>query len=310
MHPQFSIFLQWLVAFAGIFANAAAALPLVISLGLVAGRRGNANFCLLASARLLNMALAISVAGILFFAGTYVFQLFALNAQNILTLILQPASLPWVSSLCVWIVGMTLLFSARAALALCASRGIVKADRYRLADLKIPLILCLGAALCFFATFLLVNWPFAGLPEGLSPDRAVMAIARNAARHYFMAFCPAGAIALVFAFNTEKNFASPAQFGNSIRWLAAWAAAGCLPHVMQSWGLLIGVWTGGNSLSAFGGYTLSLWTHVGALCCLTVAMFCWLWLLLGKYRRPAIAWAALGLLVARESLPFVIRLLQ
>lgn len=294
---------QWLLALVGIAANAAAALPIIIILGIAVGRRGNAAFCIQGTLALFRIALLLSPLGIIFFIGNWLAQIHDFAA--IPYLIFRAASLPYISSAAMWFLGICFLYLSYILL----KAKIPSADTYRLSQLKKPLFCCILAACCYFSTYFLINWPFAGLPEGLPLDRAVMAILRNGARHYFYAFCPAGAIALLFALHWQKALAaSQQQIDNGIRWLSVWAAIGYLPYLLQRGGVTLGIWLRGNA-----GFTASFpgfWAQVCSLCLLTLAIACWIWLFVAKNKNAALAWLGAGLLFARESVPYMAKLFQ
>lgn len=296
---------QWLAIFVKIFADAAAALPLIIALGLVAGRRGNGRFCLWASEKLLGLALPLSFAGPAYILLRYFSLLLPYNTRgaSLLAPLLESSGMAYTSSIIAWTAGALALYLAQGALAPALFRHNAETDRYKLSFIKFPLALCLLAAFVFFLTFILLNWPFAGLPQNLDWPRAAMAVCRNAVRHYFMAFCPAGAIALLYAFHVYSGNcpASEAQKHNSLRWCAIWAAIGYLPYSLQKWGLALGLALRGNADSLMG----SIASQILALSLLAMAIVCWFWLFFCKKQRAAIAWTAFGLFTGGSLCPFL-----
>ncbi len=299
MYSQTASYSQSFLSLLDVFVNAAAALPLVTALGLIAGRRGNGAFCIAGNHLLLKYTLLLSICGAIYFPCSCFFQIMAFTDNaNPVAALGSLAGLPWTTSLAAWLCGMGLLASGIHFLG-----GITPPanDRYTIKFIKLPLICCLGSALCFFATYILINWPFAGLPAQLPWDRAIMAIFRNATRHYFMAFCPAGAIGLIVmlcSWAHLSSFATTAQCQSGRRWLAFWAAIGFLPNTLQKWGLIIGLAMSGNS-----GSLDAMHVDIIAMILLSVAICCWFWLLLAKKARIWVAYAAFTLLLARTLVP-------
>lgn len=297
---------HWLLALLAIPAQAAAALPLIITLGLIAGRRGNGRFCLQCNFSLLNFCLILAPAGALAVFWDLCLQIPPRDNfwDGLGKACADFAGLPYTTTLLAWLCGYLLLLLARfwpPAPGLIDSR-----DRLRMAPLKKTLALCLGATFCFFATFWLANWPFAGLPQGLEWDRAIMAIIRNAMRHYFVCFCPSGALALCYALDKfDKNPAfTPEQRRLGRRWLAVWAACGIFPGALTQWGLILGLALRGNLAGQLAsGHAASF----ASLCCVSLAMICWISLIIAKSDRCYLAWAGLGLLIIRQSAPFIMK---
>lgn len=301
-----TIFFHWFLAILALMVYASAALPLIIALGLIFGRRANARYCLLANARLLNFTLLLGVSGLLFYPLSYLSQILAFSSPvSIWGPFFSPPGMPWSTPLLAWFIGFLTLLGARAVLPISLATPL---DRYPFKFIKLPFWLLLGASLCFFASFILFNLPFAGLPMGMNFERAAIVIVIDAFRHYFMAFSPAGAFALVYMTvilqSLEQN-ATPMQISISFRWLAVWAAVGYVPGLLQKWAVALGLSYRG-SLGAH--LSDSLFAQVTSMALLTGAIFCWAIVALKKGPVIILAWLGFALLVFKESLPFILKI--
>lgn len=270
----------------GICQQASAGLPLLIILGLAAGRRGNGGFFLSGNRACLDLGLFLAFWGIFYFPTAYLAEILAYGGTE--SPIWQPffasPGLPWAASM---------LAQTGGFIFLCAAKyGMPKnlGEAYRLRDLRVPLIFCLCALFCLGATFFLINWPFAGYPPGLSGERVFQAVLKNSFRKYFTAFTPAGGVALAWALWKLKKPASEANRLLACRWLAAWAFAGYLPWLLQTWAILIGVSLRGDFSGAGPDY---LSWHIASISILSLALCFWLCQTLSKKILP---WADIGAL--------------
>lgn len=151
----------------------------------------------------------------------------------------------------------------------------------------------------FFAVFVLINWPFAGLPEGLAQDRAVMAIFRHASRNYFMALCPAGSIALLLL-NFQAKKLDTRELYICARWLAFWAMAGCLPYSLVTWGSVIGL-----GLNASVSIDQAFMPQTYGLVFLTGALACWAFILWKPRLWKILAICGFCLFLLKTFLPII-----
>lgn len=276
-----------------LFAQVAATLPLIAALSIIAGRRGNGSLCLAGGRTLLKMGSIFAFAGVVWITVSYLVQVMPYHAgfAQMLAPLLLPAGMPWVSGMAAWLGGWL-----AAILALCALLPL-SSDKYPLKYARMPIFLALAAAFFYFASFILLIWPFAGLPQDMSWERAFMAIWRHASRSYFMGFCPAGAFALCLL-SLWRGRIAIAQLPIATRWLAFWAMAGALPGAFSSWSLTLGAVIGG---SAAGNPQIQLYT----LAIFTIAIGCWAFLIWKPAYMQALAWPALTLLIFKTSLPIV-----
>lgn len=278
--------------------TASAGLPLIITLGLIAGRRGNARFFLYGGKLCLNLAIFLAIAGIFYFPVAYYREIASFNqsAATIWKPFLEAPGLPWSTSAGAQIAGVLLLAAARFLLP--GKLG----DSYPLRELKWTLGCCLAAALCLGATCFLINWPFAGYPPELSGERVFQAVFRNAVGRFFNDFCPAGALGALLALciPSRQGLYSAKDKIMACRWMCVWAFAGYLPWLLQSWAIFIGVSLRGNP-AAFGtGYIAS---HALVLGILSFALALWLCQTLSKKLLPWAICGGLALYVAFKWIP-------
>lgn len=278
--------------------QSAATLTLIAALGMIAGRRGNARFCLEGGRYLLQLALLLAVAGPIWFLGSYWQQMRTFKAAlgQMLAPLFMPAGLPWSLSLLAWLAGCAVCYVAIRLTQV--SLAALQEDRYALAEIRLPLIFSFCAAALFFSTFMLMHWPFGGLPENIGWDRVIMAIWRNATSNYFLALSNGGIIALLTLIYLKR--AIPFDFISiAARWLAFWGVAGLLPYALTHWGYAIG------ARHARGLVAQGLKFQITSLALLTGAGICCALLLWKPRFLIPLAWAAFGLLLARSFLPLV-----
>lgn len=272
------IFLHLIGMLLGICQQAAATLPIITILTLIAGRRGQSQFYLAGSRALLKFAFLLAFLGIFHFPFAYLGELFSFGEQasNLWAPFFALPGLPWSMSMLAQISGVVSLAVSFAVMPLHRPRT------YNFASFKISVSFVLLAAFFFASTFFLINWPFAGYPQGLSGARVFQAVFRNALSHYFTAFCPAGALCLLIT--AYKPMLSREVFMKSeralaCRWFALWAFIGYVPYLVQSWAILIGVSARGNIAGLNPNY---LGFHVLALSLLSLGESLWLFQLLSK----------------------------
>lgn len=286
------VLLHCLLAILEFIRNAAASFPLIAAIGLCAGRRDHGREYLDAAARFFKIFMGCSILGFLYFPLAYFILLlpYKTATSTLWGPLLEPAGLPWSASMAAWMGGI-ICFS----LAWQALPGGNGPNSYGLAYVRNTLIFCCIAGLFFFATFILINWPFAGLPENLAFDRAVMAIIRNASRNYFMTFGASGALALFFASGICRMDLLP----RIPRWLAVWAVLGYLPSLLQRWSVILGIFVNKSIPGGTSGYQIL----ITQLAFLTLAIICWSFTAItGKWPGLA-ANFGMGLLAANILLP-------
>ena len=110
---------------------------------------------------------------------------------------------------------------------------------------KTSVFVLLGlTCLTFFAAFFCLSWPFSGLPEGLPLSNALLAVLSHTEHQYFFSLLPAGLLPLllfpVLWRTLEKAGIPEEERPFAERFLAAFAIAGALPHVLSLWGTIAG----------------------------------------------------------------------
>lgn len=293
-----AIFYQFLAAVTAIFYHAAAGLPIITALALVSGRRGHAPFFLWAGQRLVNLNLFLSLACPLYLFFNYwgeISHYEAPLARQLAPLLAAPG-LPWTTAFLASVCAVAFLQAAAAALRRLRTHW--RGERLAMLQIRSPIIWCLFAAFSFFATFLLLHWPFAGLPEGLTWDRATLAVGRYAMRNYFMTFSPAGALCLLGLMVWARQL-DHSHLPMSVRYFAFWAAAGLIPHWLVTWGMRLGV-----GVRSQGAVAQGMAGQDPALICLTLAIFCWAFILWKPRYWRSFSVVAFILLLARTVLPF------
>lgn len=277
--------------------RAAATLPLIAALSMIAARRGNARFCIGGSRWLLRFCCALAICGLVWFALDYLLQVLPYQAglEKALAPLFEKAGAAWTFGFLGWLAGLCCAFVAWRSLGRFA---LLQEERYPVAAIRFPLILAFLAAFLFFLTFMIVVWPFAGLPEGLDWERVGLAIWRSASSTYFQALCPAGALALaawpLWRPQLDENYTRVA-----CRWLSFWAMSGVLPYLLTAWGPVLGAATHGASPP---GAHLQI-IGLGAL---TLAAACWIFLLWKPRYLGFLSLFAMGMLLFRTVLPYIL----
>lgn len=288
-----------ILALAGFCVQAAATLPIIAALSLIAGRRGNARICLAGGLELLNLDLFLAATGPIFYLGSYWQQMlpYGTNFAQRIAPLFMPAGMNWSGSTLIWLAGILAGFPAIWGIRLRLQNLRENTSPVRL--IRVPLFFCFLCAFLFFSTFIVINWPFGGLPEVIGWDRAALALWRNAVSNYFLALSSAGAAALLLlALRQQKlpeNFVPIAT-----RWLAFWGLAGSLPYLLTRWGYIIGAFRARGSLA----YGLQYQTI--SLSLLTAAAFCCALLLWKPRFLLPLAWATILLLLGRALLPLLV----
>lgn len=281
----------------------AVALPLIMVLGLIFGRRGNGAFCLWAVMRLGRLTLWLAFAGSFYFLGSYLVQTAGNAGASCFGVFFSLAGMNYSLGLAVWLCGLAALCIGWLALRADAAAVAGSQDKYRLKDIKSAIFFLLLAFFCYFLTLLISHWPFAGYPAGISRERALMAILRNAARGLFMALSPAGAFACVLAaWHSHKGAEfSDENILNAVRWSAFWAFAGYLPATLQNLGLLLGAGAG-----AYMNFAAAYYTQLCGAIFTVAGLVCFAFLLVRKKSPPWLAYLGIILFVCAKMLPKIL----
>lgn len=309
---------RWCESLLAIAANATATLPFMAVLTLILGRRGHAPFCLYGAKELASLALWLAPAWPALIITDTLMQLVQAKATLSLALIsvfFTSAGMGISLSLLLWLVGVLCIIYALRACSLKRLLLPPEKDSYRAKDMTAPLTALLLACACALAAFALKNWPFAGLPPGMDLWRVAGAIGKHSFRAYFAAMSAGGAIALLLACVQAHNKKSQGSFtsaelAGSVRWCAAFAVAGCLPQLLERWGLALGLWLRGGATILPGEPRASLF-QLAALFLLSLALAAWTGILVARepLRRLLLAKLAFLLLLLGASAPWALELL-
>ncbi|OXS29145.1 MAG: hypothetical protein BCS36_13950 [Desulfovibrio sp. MES5] len=345
--PEGLFYWQWASNILNIGMSAAAALPVIMALTLLAGRRGNARLCILGTQRLTRLALGLGLLGPLLTAADLAATLISLGGSSSLLNSLSlwdDAVLPYTTTVLAWIGGLCCLWivaylDGRSPLAAglpdedmpaaknsagtaskgrstCKARrapapveGSGKSDQLAGEAMRGRLCLYLMAAICFFCAQVLPNWSFSGPPQGMEWGRMVSAVLGAATHNYFTCFAPAGAFALLtLSFFHRKGAPFPAVV--DLEKAVRWCALWALIGYIPRCIDRWGLFIG----FSFSGQSLPDWLtpQVAGLVPLTLAVICWaiLFTARSRLRMLWLNWLALALLVVRQSLPFIMYLLR
>lgn len=281
----------------------ATTLPLIMILALAMGRKENGAFCLFATLRLGYFTLWLSFTGPAYFTCSYLYTMIGMGNHHFLDTFFLPAAMNYSISLLAWLAGMFLFYLAWINLREASARFGKHIDRYDLKTIKFAVMFLILSGFCYFMTFIIIHWPFAGYPASLTRERVIMAILRNGARNWFMALAPAGVLASIFAVwkgNEQTGIATDTITG-SIRWCAFWAFIGYLPVTLQNTGILIGASAGAYKNFVAGYYALI--TGVMLTLC---GMACFALLLLRKKTPAWFAFPGLILYLGAKILPKIL----
>lgn len=294
---------QMSIAVLDLIMKAAAAMPLLTALGLVFGRRGNGIFCLWGCSRLGVLSMVLSFAGPVCILANYILQMTALNAHDFFAPFFTKPAMNYSLTLLIWLMGMACLyFGAKNLNCVLLVASSTQIEKYELGSIKgafWPLLLASGL---FFITFITNHWPFGGFPAELPHQRVIMAVLRNAARGYFMAFAPAGAFACAYAgwYATRLPVADYGVLQAATRWCAFWAFVGYLPYCLQNMGILLGA---GARANAFDNPELGLYFQILALALLFAGVACFALILFRKKTSANLAYAGLFLFFCAQVAP-------
>lgn len=296
--------LLYFTQFLAFLSAAGSTLPLLIALGLIIGRRGHAAFCLAGSVRISELALGLALGGFFYFPCNYLTVVLPYGLQkSIFTSLFLLEGRPWLSASLCWLTGIIILFLALNVLKRLKPNK--NEDIYSFRVIRSSFLLYTCASLLFMGATVLTNWPFAGLPQGMSLEQAGIAIFQHSLRRFFMAFSPAGALSLLYtAYLLRLSHCSQEEEKGALRWFAFWACAGALPALFISWSLQMSVWAQGNA--ALSVLPRATWLICGLLF-QSAAVALWGWLI---YRPLAKGWRislALILTLLKEFWPLLLR---
>ena len=300
---------QWIAAVLTLGASAASAMPIIIALTLATGKRGNAGLSAMGARALARCAAGLAFLGPLLAVGGVLALLASVRSpQHMLDGISpwMPAMLPYTTSVIAWLAGITCLLGYLVAdRAATTAHPKANQDYWQPGQIGLRMGLALLAALCFFMAQVLPNWPFSGLPQGLTMSDVVRAVLSSTLHEYFTALAPAGSVALVvLSFKTAVGSAAlaPDDEQRAARWCALWAMVGLIPRCIDRWGLVIGI-----SLRS-GPLPMGVAEQAMGLALTTLAVACWVALFVLRAPRKLYWLNLLGLLllVLGASYPFIV----
>lgn len=307
--PSWLFCWQWIAAVLTLGASAASAMPVIIALTLATGRRGQARLSAYGARTLARCAALLAALGPLLAAGSVLALLASIrNTEHMFEGISlwMPAMLPYTTAVAAWLAGIICLLLYLAA-DRAAPMPQAAQDYWQPGQIGLRIGLALLAALCFFAAQVLPNWPFSGLPQGLSMGDVALAVLPNTLHDYFTALAPAGSVALIIlslVARTSGAAFTQADEQRAARWCALWAMVGFIPRCIDRWGLVIGF-----SLRQ-GPLPQGLAEQAMGLVPMTLAIACWVALFVLRAPRKFYWLNVLGLLllVLGASFPFLLAL--
>ena len=309
--PSWLFCWQWIAVVLKLGASAASAMPVIVALTLATGRRGQARLSAYGARRLALAAATLAILGPLLLAGDVLALLASLRGPVHMlegVSLWMPAMLPYTTAAAAWVGGIVCLLLYLKADSAAPLPQPSAQDCWQPGQIGQRVGLALLAALCFFAAQVLPNWPFSGLPQGLTVGDVALAVLSGNVHDYFTAFAPAGSIALiVLSLTARRGVAAaftPADEQRAARWCALWAMVGFIPRCIDRWGLVIGF-----SLRQ-GPLPLGLADQALGLVPMTLAIACWVALFTLRAPRKLYWLNTLGflLLVVGVSFPFLLLL--
>lgn len=307
--PSWLFCWQWIAAVLTLGASAASAMPVIIALTLATGRRGQARLSAYGARTLARYAALLAALGPLLAAGSVLALLASIRSTEHMfegISLWMPAMMPYTTAVAAWLAGIISLLLYLAA-DRAAPMPQAAQDYWQPGQIGLRIGLALLAALCFFAAQVLPNWPFSGLPQGLSMGDVALAVLPKTLHDYFTALAPAGSVALIIlsiVARTSGAAFTQADEQRAARWCALWAMVGFIPRCIDRWGLVIGF-----SLRQ-GPLPQGLAEQAMGLVPMTLAIACWVALFVLRAPRKFYWLNVLGLLllVLGASFPFLLTL--
>ncbi len=280
-------------------------LPLLLLLSYPLGRRGHGRLCLWGVTRLSRLAVWLCWGSLLLLAADYARELLALPRWTDLS--------PWR----LHTMAGSLLAAALAGVCLTALRRAERqfphfpgciADAQTCYDgrvIRLPMLLSLGALLCYFGMALLLEGMLMPPPQGMERAAMQQLVLSSTLHHAFAKMAPAGGAALFYLYCLrDAPLLANGNFDRVVRWCAVWAALGYFPSCIDIWSdmLLIPVqyFRYGLPMQEL---PLSVW---GGIVPLTLAMLLWAVFLFRpeQARRLWLLCLPFVLLLLREVLVF------
>lgn len=232
------ILIYWLGNLQALFAQTAQALPFLILMTLLAGRKGNAALCLWGGRQLLRLGLSCAAIALPLFPLMLLLE--ALRQPQmppLADLLAQPATV----ALLAWLPATLLLWGLLRASRHWPDATDQAITAYRASDLRLTLWGCLLALLLFLLGSLLATGLLLAPPQGMERSNFVLLQIRQALHLLFRYLSLAGGAALLWLWHLRHRapLADERQFSLAVRWCAVWAVAGYLPSILDFWSTLL-----------------------------------------------------------------------
>ncbi len=286
---------QWVAAVLGIAAHAALAMPLMTAFTLLVGQHKKNELCCLGGREMIRLNLVLAVFWPIVFISDVLLQFSLVQGRlHIPDLSLwAPVMLPFSTAVVAWFIGVFCL-----SIQCILSRPTVDKNSAR----QFPFFTATGSCVClsllaalsFFAAQALPSCPFAGLPEGMSIFRAVMAITLSSFHVFFTYLGAAGGLTLWYLSRKPQMIqhwgGTKEDEQHAARWCTLWAMIGYIPSCLDRWGITIGfALRPGNMPAAIAG-------RIPTLTAFSLATVCWAVLFLRRAPRRLYVLNSLGLL--------------
>ena len=189
--------------------EAAVVLPFMAALCLFLGRRRLRSAMAGCGELFVTIALVTAIFGLIDIAGHGYVSLRALPAAmpQLVPYPFEFTSLPWrstITSFAAWSCGILLLLVARRVARPFFQTALVDMDEDSAKKIDKWAVwaglVAFAACVCFFATLVLRNWPFLGLPYQMTREAAISILLQNAWRESCAALMPAGGLAILALF--------------------------------------------------------------------------------------------------------------
>lgn len=234
------ILIYWLGNLQAMLAQTAQALPLVILMTLLAGRRGNAALCLWGGRQLLRLDLLCAAISLpLFPLMTLLDALRQTQTPALAELLARPASV----ALLAWLPATLLLWGLLRASRHWPDVAAPSVTAYRTSDLRLTLWGCLLALLLFLLGSLLSTGLLLTPPQGMERSDFILLQIRQGLHLLFRYLSLAGGAALLLLWYLRHRppMTDDTQFALAVRWCAVWAVVGYLPSIIDLWSTLLAV---------------------------------------------------------------------
>ncbi len=287
---------QWMAAVLGIAAHAALAMPLVTAFTLLVGQHKKNELCCLGSREMMRLNLVLALFWPIVHISDVLLQFSHVQGKLNIPQGLSfwtPVMLPFSTAVVAWFIGVLCL-----SVQLILSRPTVEKTSAR----QIPFFTTTGAcvclsllaALCFFAAQALPSCPFAGLPEGMTVFRAVMAITSSSFHVFFTYLSAAGGLTLWYLSRKPQLIqhwgGTKEEEQHAARWCTLWAMIGYIPYCLDRWGITIGFALRPGSMPA------AIADRIPTLTAFSLAIVCWAVLFYRRAPRRLYVLNSLGLL--------------